>query len=475
MMGQSTPNYRLDHQAQTGVDRKRRHFTEFKSLGDNMNLRFAMCLILAVTFCVFGCSKPTEQSSSKKDKTAAADSQDKKKTAAAESSTKTADAKPALKTDKGVDAKAKKIKIAILNDQSGPAAVIGRAFGAGKRVLAAQINSGKSKLLPEGWTVELVEKDHGYNPGKAQQAFDAVKEDVLFVGLSFGTPTTLPLRPFLEKETIVAYPASLSSLMAGHINTPPAGPSYKVEASRAMDWIVKDAGGADKVKAAIIFQQDDYGKDALEGLKAAADKHGVTGLIERALKPGQKDVTAEMTALKNAGANYVYLAVLPSSTGPVLGTAAAMKYMPKWVGSTPAWLDVFFAHPKLPPAVFTNFYWATGMPYWGEKVNGMDTFLDAFKTHGKGARPDFYLLMSYVQGLFSIEAARRAIEAGDITRAGYLKALRGIKDWSAGGLVQAMDMTGTPYQAGNRSRILKPDFDKKTWSVVADYAIPTAN
>ena len=111
--------------------------------------------------------------------------------------------------------------------------------------------------------------------------------------------------------------------------------------------------------------------------------------MERAVKPGQKDVTAEITALKNGGFNYVYLAVLPSSTGPVLGTAAAMKYMPKWVGATPVWLDVFFAHPKLPPAVFTNFYWVTGLPFWGEKVPGMDSFLAAFKAHGKGARADF--------------------------------------------------------------------------------------
>ncbi|MEE2789526.1 MAG: ABC transporter substrate-binding protein [Myxococcota bacterium] len=444
-----------------------------------MKVRIYLCLLLTSLLSVYGCTKPKEQSDTKKDKTAATAGQTKaaETTAAAKA---TATAKPAeaaktLKVDKGVDVKAKKIKIAILNDQSGPAAVIGRAFGAGKRILAAQINGGQSKLLPEGWTVELVEKDHGYNPGKAQQAFDSLKNDVLFVGLSFGTPTTLPLRPFLEKETIIAYPASLSSLMAGHENTPPAGPSYMVEASRAMDWIVKDAGGADKVKAAIIYQQDDYGKDALAGLKAAADKHAVQGVIERALKPGQKDVTAELTALKNAGVNYIYLAVLPSSTGPVLGTAAAMKFMPKWVGATPAWLDVFFAHPKLPPAVFTNFYWATGLPFWGEKVPGMDTFLAAFKAHGKGARPDFYLLMSYVQGLFSIEAARRAIEAGDITRAGYLKALRSIKGWSAGGLIQPVDMTGTPYQAGNQTRVLKPDFAKKTWTVVADYAVPTAN
>ena len=150
-----------------------------------------------------------------------------------------------------------------------------------------------------------------------------------------------------------------------------------------------------------------------------------------------------------------------------------MKYMPKWIGATPAWLDVFFAHPKLPAKVFTNFYWVTGLPIWGEKVPGMDTFIKNFKTHGGDARPDFYLLMSYVQGLLSVEVAKRAIESGDITRAGYVKALKGLKGWSAGGLIQPIDMSATPYVVSTKTRVLKPDFAKKTWSVVADYAAPS--
>ena len=82
--------------------------------------------------------------------------------------------------------------------------------------------------------------------------------------------------------------------------------------------------------------------------------------------------------------------------------------------------------------------------------------------------------MSYIQGRVSLEAASRAIKAGDITRAGYLKALQGIKGFNAGGLIQPMDLSGTPYQAGTITRVLKPDFAKKTWSVVADYAAPSA-
>ncbi|MCA9537765.1 MAG: ABC transporter substrate-binding protein [Myxococcales bacterium] len=388
---------------------------------------------------------------------------------------KAAEAAPAFKFDKGVDAANKRIRIGTLNDESGPAAAIGKPFAIGKRILAAQINAGGTKLLPEGWTIELIEKDHGYDPGKAQQSYNAIKDDILLIGTSFGTPATLPLRPFLEKDGIVAFPASLSSQIAENAYTPPVGPPYTFEAMRAMDWAVEQAGGAANVKAGIIYDQTDYGKDGLDGWKAAAAHHGVTLVADRAIKPGQKDFTAEVAALKEAGATHVLMTILPSSTGPVLGTAAQMQFAPIWIGQTPSWVDAFFAHPKLPPPVFATFYWVNGLPFWGEKLPGMDAFLAAYEKHGKDlGKPDFYTLMSYVQGLVEVEAARRAIEAGDITRAGYMKALRSIDNFDGGGIMQPINLTKVPYVTGRLTRILQPDFEAKTWKSIADYAEPKA-
>jgi ABC-type branched-subunit amino acid transport system substrate-binding protein len=378
---------------------------------------------------------------------------------------------PTLQTDKGVDAAAKVIKIGTLNDESGPAAAVGKPFAIGKRLLAANINAGGSGLLPEGWTVELIERDHGYNPQKSVQSFNEIKDDVLFIGTSFGTPNTLPLRPHLEKENMVAFPASLSSDMAANKFTPPLGPSYVIEARRAMDWVVASAGGADKVKAGIVYQQDDYGKDGLKGWKQAAKQHGVEIVSEQTIAPGQKDMTAVVTGLKDAGATHVLLTILPSGTGPVVGTAAQLKYMPVWVGNTPAWIDGFFKPEVIPSAVFANYHQINGLPYWGEEVNGMDKFLAAWDTHGKDmGNADFYILMSYVQGLIQIEAANKAIANGDITRAGYFTAMTSIDGWDNGGMLQPVTLTGTPYVTGTRTRILKPDFEKKSWTVVAAYA-----
>jgi branched-chain amino acid transport system substrate-binding protein len=378
-------------------------------------------------------------------------------------------AEVALEADKGVDLENKVIKIGTLDDLSGPAATISKPFANGKRLLAARINAGGSGFLPDGWKVELIERDHGYNPTKSVAAYNEIKEDVLFIGTSFGTPNTLPLRPLLEQDGMVAFPASLSSQMAAHLHTPPLGPAYELEARRAADWIAATAGA--DAKLGIVYQKDDYGEDGLMGFQAGAKHHGLTIVSEQTVAPGQKDFAAVVTGLKDAGATHVMMTTLPSATGPILGTAAQLEYMPVWVGNTPAWIDKFFVPEVIPSVVFTNYHQMNGLPYWGEPVPGMDDFLKAWETHGtEMGSPDSYTVWSYMQGMAQIEAARRAIEGGDITRAGYMTALRSIDGWDAGGMFQPVSLAGFPYVVGTKTRVLKPDFEKKSWTVAADYA-----
>ena len=52
------------------------------------------------------------------------------------------EAAPTLQVDHGVDSEAKVIRIGMLNEESGPAAAIGRPFAVGKRLLALHVNAG---------------------------------------------------------------------------------------------------------------------------------------------------------------------------------------------------------------------------------------------------------------------------------------------------------------------------------------------
>ena len=279
----------------------------------------------------------------------------------------------------------------------------------------------------------------------------------------------------LENDVVMAFPASLSSQLADHTYTPPIGPSYLVEAMRAMDWVVESTEDPSTIQAGIVYQRDDYGQDGLDGWTAAAAHHGVTIVSEQTVAPGQSDMVAVVQGLEDAGATHVLLTTLPSATGPILGTAAQLGYNPVWIGNTPAWVDAFFSPEVIPSQVFARYYQMSGFPYWGEDVPGMDAFLAAWDAHGgELGDPDFYILVSYIQGLVQLEAARLAIEAGDIRREGYRTALQSLQGYDAGGLLQPLDLSGEPYVTSMRTRVLRPAFEQDSWFEEVGFAEPLA-
>lgn len=403
-----------------------------------------------------------------------------KNTPPAKRPTKKAASRPAKRVAKvmnfGVDKAKKTVTIGALNDKSGPAAAIGKPFALGKKIVADLVNAGKSGILPEGWKVKLEERDHGYNPNRSVQLYNEIKDKVLFIATSFGTPNTLPLRSHLKRDKMIAYPASLSSKMAEHTFTPPLATSYQLEAMRAMDWVMKKAKKAKRVRAAIVYQQDDYGQDGLEGWRAAAKKHGVKIVAEKAIAPTDRNFAAVITGLKKKKANYILLAVLPSATPRIIGTAFALRLRrATWIGLTPSWVDAFFRLPKTKKIFARNFYWVSSLPYWGEKVPGMKKFLAAYEKYGKKVHPPgLYILLSYIQGLVQMEVLNRAIKSGDVSRAGLLKALKSIKAWDAGKMIQPLNLSKVPYVTSTQSRILQPLTKKGTWKVIDTYATPKA-
>lgn len=372
----------------------------------------------------------------------------------------------------GVDLERKVLRIGALNDESGPVAAIGRPYAQGKRILVHEINRGDSGLLPEGWTVELVERDHGYNPQRSVQTFNEIRDQVLFLATSFGTPNTLPLVPMLRRNDMVAFPASSASKLLESTLTPISAPTYAIEGKRALDYAIESAGGADQVKAAIVYQHDDYGQDGYDGWLAAAAHLGVEVVARETYTPGQADFTATVTSLRRAGATHVMLATVPSATAPLLGTAAQLNFAPTFIGISASWIDRFFDPSVVPPSVFDRFVWVAGQRFIGEDLPALKRFEAAYAAYPGTKDPaEAYMFASYIQGMVAIEGFRRALEAGDATRAGYRRALASLTDFTANGaLNEPMNLSAEPYSSGREVRVLKPDFAKRAWTVLSDYA-----
>jgi len=334
-------------------------------------------------------------------------------------------------------------------------------------MLFRRANLGDNRLLPGDWTVELHEKDHAHETERATEAYESLRDRVLFVATSFGAEPTLALRDALEEDGVVAFPSSLSSKMADHTYTPPVGATYRRQGMRAA------AFAADETDAlGVVHRDDSFGRDALEGARAAV---GADRVVARTGGSFGSDAAADLIdALQSEGVESVLLADLPGTTASLLEAAAQEDYEPTWIATTPAWSDRFYTDDSPVPAErLTGLHRVTSFPYWGEDVPGMEEFVETYEEYGSNEfRPDHYMLQSYIHGLVQLEILRRCIDDGALTRADFLEQLRTVSNFTAGGLTPEIDLSETPYPTIREARILRAAPDDRGWNVASEYRAP---
>ena len=376
----------------------------------------------------------------------------------------------------GVDMDNRILYVGALNDQSGPAAELGRPFSLGLGTLIHRMNRGDTDLLPEGWRVRLVEHDHAYDPERVEAGFEDTHDEVLFYVSVFGSSPVMQLQPKLREHGIVAFPTSAFSGAAEHPYTPTVGTSYEMEGMRAMDWAV-DHRGADALRAGVIYRDDEYGRDAYRGWLKGATHYGIEVLAEHAISPADDDadMADAIASLAEQDVDVVFLATLPPETVTVVTIADSMDYRPgMWIGSAPFMTERFFDHRMIDPALFENTYLVTGFPVWGDQTPVVRQFRESLETYTEGRiRPNTYILASYVWAQPAFEAFRRALASGDVSREGYLKALQSIDDLDLNGAFpDPLDFTTMPYRTATRMRVLYMDMDAGALVTVDDYAAP---
>jgi branched-chain amino acid transport system substrate-binding protein len=104
-------------------------------------------------------------------------------------------------------------------------------------------------------------------------------------------------------------------------------PSYIMEA-KIMSEYIKD--NFDGTKLGLIYQDDDFGDDALAGFKQA----GLSFAVKVPYASGSQSGTTAagwIQKLQAGGAEVVILFGVSSATAAVLGTAAVLKYAPQWI------------------------------------------------------------------------------------------------------------------------------------------------
>lgn len=353
-----------------------------------------------------------------------------------------------LSAGPGFDPTAGTIKVGLLTALSGPVTVIADPLNAGTRVYFEALNEAGG--IAGRYRVELVEEDTRYDNPTTVQKYQKIKDRVTVFAQILGTPPINAVLPQLKADGIVALAASLDERWIGELNLLPYGAPYQVQFINAAHYFANDLGGRQK-RACALAIEGPYGDAGVEGAQAGAEAESLTLAATARFRSGESDFTAQITQLRDAACDAVFLTGLPATTGAILGTALELEFRPTWLAQSPAWEPAIVDFPELGPALETFFLVAEAAQWGDESVPGMKRMLADVARFAPDQKPDPYFTGGYVQGLAVGALLEKAVELGDVSRAGILDAQRQLGVVSFDGLYG--DYTYGPPERRNPSRV----------------------
>ena len=198
-----------------------------------------------------------------------------------------------------------------------------------------RVNKGDGKRGVYGRQISFKVYDDEYNPAKTVQFTNQLllQDRVFAVVGSLGTEQNQAIRPLLNQRKV---PHVLVSTGASYWGTQRAQfpwttgwqPDYIAEGRAYGRWISQNAPNA---KIAVFFQNDDYGKDYLNGLKQGLGAKASLIVIESAYEVTDTSYASQIARQKASGADTWVLLTTPTPTVRAIGTAKALAWDPETI------------------------------------------------------------------------------------------------------------------------------------------------
>lgn len=325
------------------------------------------------------------------------------------------------------------ITVGIVVPLSDAVAVIGGPMSAGMQTYVDALNARGG--IGGRYMVRLLTEDQTYaNPSTSAQKYQKIKDQVAMFGIVVGTDHVNTLLPLLEEDSIMLAPATFDSEWVREPMLLPWGSTYQLWAYNAVAYYRTEGGGADKNICAMSLSTG-FGDAGLEGVTLASEQLGFPIAASVRFKQDDQDVVAQITQLRNARCDLVVLISLPANTGRVLGTAAQARFAPRWITLSPGWHGALLESP-LRDYLIANLWLSFDGGEWGDTTEaGMRDFLVARDRFQPDQKPDIYFMAGYTMGISMEALLAQAVEMGDLSRAGIMRASEALGPVAFNGLM----------------------------------------
>jgi branched-chain amino acid transport system substrate-binding protein len=360
--------------------------------------------------------------------------------------------------------------------QSMPYSGNGSAYAAvGKAMVAYFEKLNKEQGGINGRQVKLTSLDDGFSPPKTVEATRRLVEqdDVLAIFGTLGTAPNTAIHKYLNTKKVPhLFVTTGATKWADPRNFPYTNPgmaSYQTEGAIYARYLLQKSPNA---KIAILMQNDDFGRDYLEGFKQGLGANAAKMIVAtQTYELTDPTIDSQIAILKASGADAFFSIALGKFATQAIRKVREIEWkltdyiVPTSSVSikgilTPAGLD------NAKGLVTSSSTKSFADPQWGTD-QGMQTYLAFLKEYMPGTDPsDSSMVTGYNSAILMAEILRRC--GSDLSRENVIKQLQSIKKMKLDMLLPGIEVSLAADDYRTYKTLYMMRFDGQKWALFGD-------
>jgi len=362
------------------------------------------------------------------------------------------------------------IKIGNIVPYSGPASAYG-VIGRTETAYFKKINDAGGI---NGRKINFISYDDAYSPPKTvEQARKLVESDeVLLIFNSLGTPPNSAIQKYMNSKKV---PQLFVATGATKWNDPKDfpwtmgwQPNYQSETQIYAKYILKNKPDA---KIAVFYQNDDYGKDYLKGLKDGLGQKAASMIVaEESFETSEPTIDNHIVKLKSTGADIFINISTPKFAAQAIKKIAEIQWKPMhFLNNVSVSVGAV-----IKPAGFENSQDIISANYLKDAADnqwdndpGMKEFL-AFleKDFPEGNKLDSLIVTGFGVAQTLVQVLKQC--GDDLTRANVMKQAANLKDFRTEVLLPGIKINTSPTDFAPISQLQLMKFKGEKWELFGD-------
>jgi len=361
------------------------------------------------------------------------------------------------------------IKIGNIVPYSGPAS----AYGTVGKAMAAVFKRVNDEGGINGRKINFISYDDAYSPPKTvEQARKLIESDeVLLLFGTLGTASNSAIQKYVNAKKI---PQLFVATGATKWNEPKTFPwtmgwlpSYQSEAHIYAKYLIKDQPSA---KIAVLYQNDDMGKDYLKGLTDGMTSDPSRIVAQESYEISEPTIESHIVKLKSYNPDAIVFFTTPKFGAQAIKKLGEMNWKPLTIVSNVSASTATVMRPagidNSQGVISAAYAKDVSDPQWSNDP-GVAAFKDLLAKYLPEANPvDDSALTGYNMATTMVEVLRRC--GDELTRANVMKQAANLKQFAQGGLLPGVTISTSPDDFQPIDQLQLMQFKGERWQLFGD-------